>query len=33
LENLQLRHGLHGKGVVMKCADCGSHNVLPTKIG
>jgi hypothetical protein len=27
LENLQLRQGLHGKGVVMTCRDCGSHNV------
>lgn len=27
LENLQLRQGLHGKGVVMTCKDCGSHNV------
>jgi hypothetical protein len=27
LENLQLRQGLHGKGVVMTCKDCGSRNV------
>lgn len=27
VENLQLRHGNHGKGVVMVCMDCGSHNV------
>jgi hypothetical protein len=27
LENLQLRTGRHGKGVVMRCLDCGSHNV------
>jgi transposase len=26
-ENLQLRQGNHGKGVVLRCADCGSHNV------
>ena len=26
-ENLQLRQGKHGKGVVLRCADCGSHNV------
>ncbi len=25
--NLQLRQGKHGKGVVMRCADCGSHNL------
>lgn len=27
LENLQLRQGKHGKGVVMRCLDCGSHNI------
>ncbi|MDE2101364.1 MAG: HNH endonuclease [Patescibacteria group bacterium] len=27
IENLQLRKGNHGKGVVMACLDCGSHNV------
>jgi len=27
LANLQLRQGGHGKGVVMACLDCGSHNV------
>jgi hypothetical protein len=27
LQNLQLRTGRHGKGVVMRCLDCGSHNV------
>lgn len=27
LENLQLRQGQHGRGVVMTCLDCGSHNV------
>ena len=26
-ENLQLRQGNHGKGVFLRCADCGSHNV------
>ena len=31
-ENLQLRHGRHGHGVVMVCCDCGSHNVKPTFI-
>lgn len=32
IENLQLRQGLHGKGVVMKCACCGSANIISTKI-
>lgn len=32
LENLQLRQGRHGKGVIMKCADCGSHNIVSGKI-
>ncbi len=27
LENLQLRHGQHGAGVVLVCADCGSRHV------
>lgn len=27
LENLQLRQGKHGKGIILKCQDCGSHNV------
>jgi hypothetical protein len=27
LENLQLRQGNHGKGAVIMCLDCGSHNV------
>lgn len=31
-ENLQLRQGKHGHGVVMVCCDCGSHNVRPTLI-
>lgn len=26
-ENLQLRNGRHGKGVVLACLDCGSTNV------
>lgn len=30
LENLQLRIGCHGKGVVYHCADCGSRNIVPT---
>lgn len=32
LENLQLRTGRHGKGVIMKCMDCGSHNIQSTEI-
>jgi hypothetical protein len=27
IENLQLRTGRHGKGVVHECADCGSRNI------
>ncbi len=26
-ENLQLRQGNHGKGVILRCTDCGSRNV------
>ena len=33
IENLQLRQGKHGSGVVMRCLDCGSHNVQSDKIG
>lgn len=29
LVNLQLRFGNHGKGVLLKCGDCGSVNVEP----
>lgn len=32
LENLQLRHGKHGNGHSMVCADCGSHNVVASEI-
>lgn len=32
LVNLQLRQGNHGKGVVMQCMDCGSHNLAPVPI-
>lgn len=32
LENLQLRNGQHGKGVVLACLDCGSHNVKPVPL-
>lgn len=31
-ENLQLRHGRHGKGVVLCCLDCGSRNVGPVTL-
>lgn len=31
-ENLQLRFGRHGTGYVMRCADCGSHRLEPTKL-
>ena len=33
LENLQLRQGQHGSGVVMHCLDCGSHNIQAKAIG
>jgi hypothetical protein len=32
LENLQLRTGRHGKGVVQRCQDCGSFNVKAVSI-
>jgi transposase-like protein len=32
-ENLQLRNGKHGKGIVLECLDCGSHNIASVKIG
>lgn len=32
LENLQLRQGNHGKGIVMMCACCGSNNILNVKL-
>ena len=32
IENLQLRQGKHGKGVVSRCLDCGSHNIENIKI-
>jgi hypothetical protein len=31
-KNLQLRHGRHGKGTVLKCADCGSRNIVTTEL-
>lgn len=32
IENLQLRQGNHGPGIVIVCLDCGSHNVAPEEI-
>lgn len=32
LENLQLRQGNHGSGVVMQCRACGSHDVAAAPI-
>ncbi len=32
LANLQLRQGRHGKGVVMQCRNCGSHDIASVSI-
>ena len=32
LSNLQLRNARHGKGIVLRCRDCGSHNISAKKI-
>jgi len=32
IKNLQLRQGQHGTGIVVKCLDCGSHNISSTEI-
>lgn len=32
IENLQLRQGRHGKGVVHRCVDCGSTNIESTHL-
>jgi transposase-like protein len=32
IENLQLRQGRHGKGVVMTCRSCGSHDIEAVQI-
>lgn len=32
LANLQLRQGRHGKGVVMECRNCGSHDIASVPI-
>jgi HNH endonuclease len=31
-ENLQLRNGRHGVGVVLVCAHCGSHDIVATPL-
>jgi len=28
-DNLEIRHGKHGKNIAMRCLDCGSHNIGP----
>ncbi len=32
IENLQLRQGKHGTGVLRVCGDCGSHNIVTKEI-
>jgi uncharacterized protein (DUF433 family) len=32
IENLQLRNGNHGKGRLLRCADCSSHNIIAVPI-
>ena len=32
IDNLQLRRGPHGNGVSLKCAVCGSHDIIPQDI-
>ncbi|MDQ3029275.1 MAG: HNH endonuclease [Actinomycetota bacterium] len=32
IENLQLRQGRHGKGAVLVCNACGSHDVRAEEI-
>jgi len=32
VDNLQLRHGRHGKHARYRCDDCGSHNVVATPL-
>jgi hypothetical protein len=31
-ENLQVRTGRHGKGIVQRCSDCGSSNIVQVAI-
>lgn len=33
LDNLQLRTGSHGAGVILRCLDCGSTNFEPQTLG
>ncbi len=33
IDNLQLRQGQHGSGIVMVCNSCGSQDIIATKIG
>lgn len=33
LDNLELRIGPHGAGIVLVCRDCGSHNITPEGLG
>lgn len=32
LENLELRSGMHGRGIRLKCLQCGSFNIEPIRI-
>lgn len=32
IENLQLRNGQHGEGIVYTCCDCGSHNIISSRL-
>lgn len=32
ITNLQLRHGKHGKGIALCCADCGSSNLIEQQL-
>jgi DNA-binding phage protein len=32
IENLQLRQGKHGRGIVMACNSCGSHDIVAQEI-
>ncbi len=32
IENLQLRQGKHGSGIVLCCGECGSSNIIPVPI-
>lgn len=31
-DNLELRQGAHGKGSALRCADCGSHNIVAASL-